>query len=186
MKQKLLIIGAGIYGVLASEIAAEMGCFDEVAFIDDGAPQTSNGIPVIGKTAELPTLGDRFTHAIVAIGNPAVRLSLLTRIKEETTLSIATLVSPRAYISPTAQIAEGSIIEPLAVVHTGAVIARGCLISAGAVVNHAAMCCEGVHVDCHATVAGYAVVPAGKKVEIGGVFTERLTDPNQMFFKPGT
>ncbi len=182
MKQNLLIIGAGIYGVVALEIAGEMDCYDEIAFVDDGATQTPNGIPVIGKTVDLPTLGDRYTHAIVAIGNPEVRLSLLRKIKEETTLSVATLVSPRAYISPTAQVMEGSVIEPMAVVHTGVIIAGGCLISAGAVVNHAAMCCEGVHVDCNATVAGYTVVPAGKKIGSGEVFNERLTDPHHMFY----
>ncbi len=186
MKQKLLIIGAGIYGVVASEIAAEMGCFDEIAFIDDGVTQTPNGVPVIGKTAELSTYGDRYTHAVVAIGNPKARLTILKTIQEETTLSVATLVSPHAYVSPSAQIMEGTIIEPMAVVHMGALIARGCLISAGAVVNHAAMCCEGVHVDCNATVTGYAVVPAGRKLLSGEVFSERLTDPNHLFFTPET
>ncbi len=170
MKQKLLIFGAGIYSVVAAEIAADMAAFEKIAFLDDIREQTPNGIPVIGRIGDAVNLGQHYTHAIVAIGNPKVRLSLLQWIREETALTIATLVSPQAYISPTAQITEGSIVEPMAVVHTGATLACGCLISAGAVVNHAAECCEGVHVDCHATVAGHAVVPKCTKIKSGEVF----------------
>lgn len=97
-------------------------------------------------------------------------MSLLKKIKGETSCSIASLVSPKAYVSPSAEIMSGCIIEPMAVVHTGCVICTGCIISAGAVVNHATTCCDGVHVDCNATVAGYCIVPAGTKVCSGEVY----------------
>ena len=35
MNRNLLIVGAGIYGVVASEIVADMGCFDKIDFDDD-------------------------------------------------------------------------------------------------------------------------------------------------------
>ena len=107
MNRNLLIIGAGIYGIVAKEIAESMNCFEKIDFVDDNEKSTPDGI---------------------------------------------------------------SVIEPMAVIHTDVVISVGCIISAGAVVNHASMCCDGVHVDCNATVAGNTVVPAGTKVKSGEVY----------------
>ena len=164
MNKNLLIVGAGTYAVVASEIAADMGCFEKIDFVDDGRSTTPNGISVVGTTRDIDELAITYSNIIVAIGNPEVRLSLLGRIKEETPYHIITLASPKAYISPSAQIMSGCIIEPMAVVHAGCVIGSGCIISAGAVVNHSSMCYDGVHVDCNATVEGYCIVPSGTKI----------------------
>lgn len=174
MNRNLLIVGAGTYGVVASEIASDMGCFEKVDFIDDERKTTPNGTEVIGTTHDIAKLVTEYSNIVVAIGNPKIRLSLLREIKEETPYRIVSLVSPRAYVSPSAQIQVGCIVEPMAVVHTNCVLGSGCLISAGAVVNHATMCCEGVHVDCNATVDGYCLVPAGTKIHSGAVY--RKTD----------
>lgn len=170
MGRNLLIVGAGIYALVASEIASEMNCFDQIDYIDDAKVTTANGIQVVGTMRDLEALSKRYSDVIVAIGNPEVRLSMLKRIREETDCRIVSLISPRAYISPTAQVMQGCIIEPMAVVHTGCLLCEGCIISAGAVVNHASMCCDGVHVDCNATIAGGCVVPAGTKVGSGTTY----------------
>lgn len=175
MNKNLLIVGAGIYGVVASEIAADMGCFEKIGFVDDGRKTTPNGIEVVGTTRDIGELAVEYSNIIVAIGNPEVRLSLLSRIKEETPYRIVSLVSPKAYVSPSAQIMSGCIIEPMAVVHTSCMICPGCIISAGSVVNHASMCYDGVHVDCNATVEGYCFVPAGTKICCGETYKRNDT-----------
>lgn len=185
MNKNLLIIGAGTYGIVASEIAADMGCFEKIDFVDDERKTTPNGIEVISTTRDIDELAVEYSNIIVAIGNPEVRLSLLNRIKEETPYRIVSLVSPKAYVSPSAQIMSGCIVEPMAVVHTSCVICPGCIISAGAVVNHATMCCDGVHVDCNATVDGYCLVPAGTKICSGEVYRKKDTiKPEDLFFDP--
>ena len=172
MNKNLLIIGAGTYGHVAFEIATDMGCFEKIDFIDDGRKTTLNGIEVLGTTQDIDKLDVEYGNIIVAIGNPKARLSLLARIKEETSFRIVSLISPKAYVAPSARLLSGCIVEPMAVVHTGCVICSGCIISAGAVVNHTTMCCEGVHVDCNATVAGYSLVPAETKICSGEVYKE--------------
>ncbi len=170
MNNNLLIIGAGIYGLVAKEIAESMNCFDKIEFVDDENKETPNGIPTIGTCADLQQLSLDYSNVIVAIGNPDVRLSMIQRIKEETILQIATLISPKAHLAAFSQVMEGSIIEPFAVVNTGSVISVGCILSAGAVVNHKSYCGAGVHVDCNATVVGYTTVPAKTKIESGSVY----------------
>ena len=173
MIQNLLIVGAGIYGLVAKEIAESMGCFLRIDFVDDGAKETPDGTPVIGMTKDLIELSKRYANVVVAIGNPEVRKKLIQFIEEETLLRLTTLISPRAYVSPSAQIGKGCIVEPMAVVHTGAVLGKGCLICAGAVVNHAAMCGDCVQVDCNAVVAGNTIVPGGCKVAAGTVYEKK-------------
>lgn len=184
MNKNLLIIGASTYAVDASEIASEMGCFEKIDFIDDKRKITPNGIEVVGTTRDIDELAIKYSNIFVAISNPEVRLSLLDRIKSETPYRIVSLVSPKAYISPSAAFMSGCMVEPMAVVHARCVISEGCIISAGAVINHASMCCEGVHVDCNAIVEGYCLVPAGTKICCGEVFKRKDTvNAEDLFFE---
>lgn len=182
MNKNLLIVGASTYGVVASEIAADMRCFEKIDFVDDKRKTTPTGIEVVGTTRDIDELSLEYKNIIVAIGNAEVRLSLLTRIKEETPYRIVSLVSPKAYVSVSSQIMSGCIVEPMAVVHAGSVIAEGCIISAGAVINHASMCCNGVHVDCNATVEGYCMVPAGTKICSGEVYKRKSSARTEELF----
>ena len=172
MKKNLLIIGAGIYSLVAKEIAESMGCFERIAFVDDQAKKTPNGLPVIGTSSGLEQLRKEFSYVIVAIGNASVRLRLLEQVEQQYGFQVETLISPHAYISPTARIAGGCIVEPMAVVHAQVALDAGCIVSAGAVINHAAKCGKAVHVDCNAVVAGNTAVPSGTKVYSCTVFTE--------------
>lgn len=174
MNKNLLIIGAGIYGVLAKEVAESMGFFHEIGFVDDGAIQTFNGLPVIGTTKDLRALSGVYGYAVVAIGNPSVRQRLIWTIEEETSLQLVSLISPKAYVAPSARLGGGCILEPMSVVHTDCVLGKGCLICAGAVVNHASLCGDCVQVDCNATVAGNTTVPSGIKISSGTVYQNKL------------
>ena len=170
MGNNLLIVGAGIYALVAQEIAESMGCFDKIDFDDDYSKQTSNGIAVIGTTVDIAKLSTEYQNCIVAIGNPDVRLSLIEKIENETNCKIATLISPRAYVATSVKIEKGSIIEPMTVVHTNCVLGVGCLISAGVVINHASVLGDGCHADCNATVLGNKTVPTKTKICSGEVF----------------
>lgn len=170
LNRDLLIIGAGIYGAVAAEIATDMDCFDNIDFIDDTRDVATNGKKVVGTTGMLRELGDQYGNIVVAIGDPAKRMSILRMIESDFSFRIVSLISPKAYISKSAEIGIGCVIEPMAVVHTNCLISAGCIISAGAVVNHFGICREGVHVDCNATVEGCCVVPRGTKVCSGDVY----------------
>ena len=168
--ENLLIVGAGAYAQVAAEIAADMGVFRQIAFVDDNAKILWNGLPVAGTTDDIERLAEEYGAICVAIGNPQVRLSLLNKIKEKFPEKIVSLISPRAYISPAAKVMPGCVVEPMAVVHSQCVLEEGCIISAGAVVNHTSTCCSGVHLDCNATVYPYTIVPAGMKISSGEVY----------------
>ena len=170
MKENLLIVGAGVYGRLAKEIAESMRVFDKIAFVDDVAYPSIDRNDIVGTTADIVRLLSQYPCVVVAIGNGRVRQALLERLTQEGKGQIVNLISPFSYVSPSAKLGKGCIVEPMAVVHTECEISDGCFVSAGAVINHCAVLEPYVHVDCNATVSGYARVPTLTKVCSGKVF----------------
>lgn len=173
MDKNLLIVGVGIYGLVAKEIAESMNCFSKISFIDDEARECPHKLPLLGTTDDLPTLAKEYHCVVVAIGNPEIRRALTNKIEKIPGLALTSLISPRAYVAPSARIDKGCIIEPMAVVNAGAALGKETFVCAGAVVNHAATCAAFVQVDCNATVAGNTFVPEGVKVVSGSVFHAR-------------
>ena len=183
MNKNLLVIGAGCCGLAARETAQAMGCFGKIAFLDDNIKELPDGSRILGVVNDLADFVTEYSNVFVAIANPEIKLNLLKKIKETTPYEIATLVSPRAYVSPNAQIMQGSLVEAMATINTGSVIATGCIIGAGSVVNHCSMCCDGVHLECNATVADNTLVPAGTFIDIGMVYKRDSMNVNDLFFE---
>ena len=158
--QKLLILGAGQYGMVAKEIAEACGQYDSIDFLDDNNPIA------IGKLNEYEKFIFDYDAAVVAIGNAVLRLDLLDKL-EQCGCEIATLIHPTAYVSPSAIIERGSFIEPMTVIHTDVVIGRGCIISAGTIVNHNTKVGSGCHLNCGTIVASNAVIQTQTKTQYG-------------------
>jgi acetyltransferase-like isoleucine patch superfamily enzyme len=161
MDKNLIILGAGQYGSVVKEIAEEMRCFNRIAFLDDGFGQTNITIQEIpiGRFDELSKFRSDFCFGIPAIGNPDVRLRLIRQLVGFD-FTVPILISPRAFVSKSAQINIGTVIEPLAVVHSNASIGIASYISSGAVVNHNSVVMDGCHVDNNAVVMSGAIVPS--------------------------
>lgn len=156
--KKLLIVGAGQYGMLSREVAESMGVFEKIDFLDD-----KNKI-AIGRTSEYGDFASDYTYAFVAIGDNSFRLQMIKKLKEAN-YKIAVLISPMAYVSPSAQVGEGTIVEPMAVVQAKASVSYGCLVCSGAVVKHNAFVAEGCYLDCNSVVQAGAWVPDRAKIK---------------------
>lgn len=77
MNKNLIIAGAGQYGLVAKEIAEDMGCFEKIGFVDDNAKTTPNGIDVLGSFENVEDLAREYSNIIVAIGRADIRLDLI-------------------------------------------------------------------------------------------------------------
>lgn len=160
--KNLLILGAGQYGMVTKEVAESMNCFEKIAFLDDKNPAA------IGKTADYKNFISEYECAAVAIGNPEIRMTLLTQL-EDAGFEIPVLIHSKAYVSSSAKIGVGTIIEPMAVVHTEVQIGKGCLISAGAILNHNSVIEKGSHINCGSIVTARTVVEKNTRTECGVV-----------------
>ena len=165
-EENLLILGAGQYGRVVRDTAEAMGRFGKVGFLDDNSPLA------LGKLSEYESFAREYGCAVVAMGNPQLRRQWLEKL-EAAGFALPALVHPRAWVSPSAVLGQGTVVEPMAVVNSEAVVGPGGLLCAGCVVNHNSVvggCCQ---IDCNAVVASNAHVPEGTKVPSGTVFDRK-------------
>ena len=166
--KKLLILGAGGYGKTVADVAAQLGQYARIAFLDDGA----SGENLLGTCEMVFAFLDGETDVYPAFGNNQVRMQWLHRL-QEAGASIPTLVHPRAYVSPTATLGKGVTVLPMAVVNTGVTVKMGCIINIGALIDHDSVVEEGCHLAPGAIVKAENRIAAGSKIESGTVIENR-------------
>ena len=164
----LLILGAGGYGKTIADLAAQLGEYDRIAFLDDGR----SGEDIWGSCADFLRFSGENVHMYPAFGNNAIRMQWLKTLKEADVF-IPSLVHPRAYVSLRAKIGTGSMVLPMAVVNTGVTVEDGCIINIGALIDHDSVIGEGTHLAPGAIVKAENRIPAGVKIDSGMVIENR-------------
>lgn len=166
--RKLLILGAGGYGKTVLDVAQQLGRYDKIGFLDDGR----SGPGILGGCGEFLQFADEHTDIYPAFGSNELRLKWIEQLEEEG-IPIPTLVHPRAYVSPTAEVGEGSVVLPMAVVNTGVRVGKGCIINIGALIDHDTVIEDGVHLSPGAIVKAENRIPQGCKIGSGEVIENR-------------
>ncbi len=158
--KSLFILGAGRYGQVVKEIALATGEYRKIEFLDDDSPLA------IGTLSQIFTMN--YDEAIVAIGNPVVRKEWTEKIER-----LATLVHPKAVVSPSAKLGEGCIIEGGAVLSANTTIGRGVLVMANAVVGHDATVGAYCKLKYNSTLYEGSVLPDFSQLECNAVYGRR-------------
>jgi sugar O-acyltransferase (sialic acid O-acetyltransferase NeuD family) len=161
-QDKIIGVGAGGHGRSVAESAELSGQFEVVGFLDDALPL---GERVFGSHVLRPIAGiaDHCSvadHAIVAIGNNAVREKCMQQLTEAG-YAMATVVHPRAYVSPTAVVGQGSTIMAGAIVGTEARLGVDSIVNCGVVVDHHSIVEDFGHLGVNASMAGGTVLGRG-------------------------
>lgn len=166
-KEKLLLVGAGGFGRVVSELARQSF---ECAFIDDGVEIGTIicDIAVIGHTVDLPKFFSEYKNLVIVIGNNVVRERIYdTAIKSG--YNFPNLISPSAYISPYAKLGWGCVILNNAVLQNGSSIGNGVLLNPGVEIHHDCSVEDYSLIYTNSVVRTYAKV--GKCVRIGSNVT---------------
>ena len=167
--RKLLILGAGGYGKTIADVAHQLGCYDKIAFLDDGKANTPG---VLGTCGEFLSFDDEATEMYPAFGNNETRMAWIERLMEHG-IRVPVLVHPSAYVSPAATLFSGVAVLPKAVVNTGVMVKLGCIINIGALIDHDSVIEEGCHLAPGAIVKAENRIPVGSKIDSGTVIENR-------------
>lgn len=168
-KIRLLVVGAGGHGRSVVEAAELSGQFEVVGLLDDSLPAGESvlGVPVLGPVVSMAHHQAGADQAIVAIGNNTVREKLLQQLAAAAGFKLATVVHPRAIVSPSAVLGAGSAVMAGAIVGTEARLGVGSIVNCGAVVDHHATVKDFGHLGVNASMAGGTVLGRGAWMQAG-------------------
>lgn len=192
-KARLLIIGAGGHGRSVAEAADLSGAFEMVGFLDDGLSvgQTVLMGSVLGSIASLSNLDNLSScrtscdQAIVAVGNNALR-EKLTQQLISVGFDLATVIHPRAFVSPSALVSMGSTVMAGAIVGTEAQLGIGVIVNCGAVVDHHAKVGDFGHLGASACMAGGSILGRNAWMQASCALGYGVEVPAGAVLLPGT
>lgn len=145
--RKLAVIGAGGHGKVVAELAAALGTYGEIVFLDDRAQSSINGFPVIGTTLLLEnSLSPEQFDIAVAVGNNRIRRQIAEKAAA-LGFSLPVLIHPGAYVSPSATVGQGCVVMAKAVVQADSVLKDGVIVNTAATVDHDCLLDAFVHIS---------------------------------------
>lgn len=162
MNNNLLILGAGGYGHVVREIAEDSGIFDKIDFLDDSSPLA------IGKFGDAEKFLKGYPNAVVALGNAELRLGYIEKLRAAG-FQIPAIISPKAYVSKSAKIGNGTIVEPFSAVNANSEVGIGVLLRCGSVIDHNAKVGDFCYIDCGVVVKANNSVEFKMKIAANSV-----------------
>lgn len=156
--KNILLIGGGGHCRSCVDVIEQQGQYKIAGIIDKPNELGKNilSYSVIGSDQDLPSLRRQFDYAFVTIGQIStadLRIKLYNMLKQ-LDFNIPTIISPFAYVSKHAQIAEGTIVMHHALVNACARVGENCIINTKALVEHDALIGNHCHISTNAIING--------------------------------
>ena len=187
MKEKIILIGGGGHCKSCIDVIEQDGCNAIAGIVDVPEKEQHNvlGYPIIGSDANLEELIETFHNVLITLGqikSPARRMELFDDLKQMGAC-FPVIKSPLAYVSPHAQVAEGTIVMHHAMINAGASVGRNCIINTKALVEHDAVIEDHCHISTGAIVNGGVKIGSGSFFGSGAVSKEYTLIPSNSFIK---
>ncbi len=166
--ENLILIGGGGHCKACIDVIERAGTFQIAGIVDvpEKLHQKILGYEIIATDDDLPQLAEEYENFLISLGqikSPGKRIRIFQILKESGT-KLPIIVSPLAYVSRHAEIAEGTIVMHHALINAGVQIGSNCIINTKALIEHDAVIAD----HCH--IATGAIVNGGVKVGLGTFF----------------
>lgn len=170
----LALYGAGAMGREFKQIADESGKWSGVVFIDDHAEaEHLMDCPV----CRFQQFRARYTpdeaRFVVAIGEPKYRLEAFEKMTRAGYAG-GVLVHGSAYISPDAEVGEGTAVCRGVYIGSQAKIGKNCYLSVNANVGHDAVVGDHTRLGVNAFVGGHTVIGENAFIGAGAMLKDRI------------
>jgi len=178
-KPNLIIVGAGGHALSCIDVIEQQNKFNISGLVglEKEIGSMVNGYKVIGTDSELPELAKTYTSALVSVGqikNVNVRISLFQKCVQAG-FSMATVISPAAYVSPNAQIGEGTIIMHGVILNSSTKVGNNCIINSRALIEHGACVGDNTHISTGVIVNGDVTIGKNCFIGSGSVVKESIS-----------
>lgn len=170
--EKIILIGDGGHSKVIQDIIHELNDVEIRAILDDRYHETTliDGV-TYAPLQFLDEINIEQFKFCLAIGHNETRKNLSKSLNIPTE-RFATLIHPKAIISRTANIQNGTVVMAGAVVNANTEIGNHCIINTNAVVEHDNKLHDYVHISPNATLAGTVSVGTGSQIGAGATIIQ--------------
>ena len=187
--EPIVLIGAGGHCLSCIDVLESAKSYWVVGILDtvEKVGSKVSGIEVIGTDDDIPDMVKQYKNFLISIGqikSPEKRIKIYNSVKKYGGI-LPVLISPKAYVSPSAVVGEGSIIMHNALINAGAVIGICSIINTGALIEHEAVINDFCHISTHAVVNGQVTI--GKRSFLGSnsVIANNVSLPDEIIVAAG-
>lgn len=179
MRKNLILIGAGGHARSCIDVIEQEGKFKITGIVglEIEMGLQVNGYEVIATDKDLSTLVGNAQFALIALGqisSPDERASLYQRASKAG-FELASVVSPSAYVSPSAQIGSGTIVMHGAIISAGVKVGNNCIINSRALLEHNTQVLDNCHISTGAILNGGVLVEEGCFIGSGTIVKEGVS-----------
>jgi sugar O-acyltransferase (sialic acid O-acetyltransferase NeuD family) len=189
VKKKLILFGGGGHCKSSIDVIEQAGQYEIVGIIDhqEQLGELVLGYKIIGTDNDIESLAKKGNEFLITVGqieSPNTRERLFNQLRQSN-VKMATIISPRAYVSQYAQIGQGSIIMHDALVNASASIGRNCIINTKALIEHDAIIGDHCHISTGAVINGGVNIKQGTFFGSNATSREYVSSSEVDFIKAG-
>jgi len=192
MKKYILLIGGGGHCASCIDVLEMYGHFKIAGIIDNSLEAGAEvcGYPVLGNDSALAGLKTtrNICHAMITVGqlkSPAIRMKLF-HLLLDIGFILPVVISPRAHVSRTAVIGDGSVVMHDCLINSNVTIGKNCIVNTKALIEHDSAVGDFCHISTGAILNGTVVVGARTFVGSGAVIVNNTTVDPESFIKAGS
>ncbi len=188
--KKIAFLGSGDLAIDLCERVQLWNQYDVAGFIDGNYAKGSiiKGFPVLGNDDDVIDLykAGFFDCIYIALGylKFQIRENLYNRFKG--IVPFANIISPSAYIHPTASLGEGVQISDGVYVGQHAVIEDNVLITLHSIVNHGGLVKKHTYFSTRVTTAGNVVIGERCFIGVGVTISDGICVCDDVWLSPGS
>ena len=185
--KKIILIGGGGHCKSAIDVIEQEGKYKIMGIVDKPALLGTKvlGHPVIGCDLDLHFLVKKFKYALITVGQikTALKRAKLFNLVSKIGFTLASVVSPRAYVSKYSKIGKGTIIMHNAIINANSFIGDNCIINTKALVEHDCSISNHCHISTNATINGGNQIGANSFVSSNVTTRQYIKIPKNSFVK---
>jgi sugar O-acyltransferase (sialic acid O-acetyltransferase NeuD family) len=188
--KKIILIGGGGHCKSCIDVIEQTGRYYILGILDQQERLGSEllGYKYIGTDADIPSYTDKNVEFLITLGQikSAVTRKKLFGVIKGAGSNLATIVSPRAFVSKWSSIGKGTIVMHDSMVNTDSIIGDNCIINTKALIEHDCVIGDHCHISTGAVINGNVNVGEGTFFGSNAVSIHSTTIAKGSFIKAGS
>lgn len=189
MMKDIYLIGAGGHSVSCVDVIEAEGKYRIRGFFDsiERKGQKVLGNTIIGSDEDIGKYVGPETFFLITVGQiktPEVRMKIYKNLKD-LGARMATVISPRAYVSKYATIGEGTIVLHDALVNANVEVGVNCIVNTKSLIEHDSIVAGHSHISTAVVINGGCRIGEGSFVGSNSVLKEGSIIPERAILRAG-